>query len=68
MQEDFVNHNSGPTASDEYFGTCSRKGRGRGMARRSLDQIDAMHALTEAAQPITGRMGHRLLLSDWQPA
>jgi hypothetical protein len=39
--------------SAEQIETCSKKGRG--MARRSLDLIDAMHAEAEAAQPITGR-------------
>jgi hypothetical protein len=33
----------------------SRSKKGRGMARRSLDLIEAMHAAAEAAQPITGR-------------
>ena len=36
-----------------YSKTRSKKGRG--MAQRSLDLIEAMHAVTEAAQPITGR-------------
>ena len=35
--------------------------QGRGMARRSLDLIEAMHAAAEAAQPITGRgIGYKL--------
>jgi hypothetical protein len=43
----------------DYFETCSKKGRG--MAQRSLDLIDAMHAAAEAAQPITGRgIGYKL--------
>jgi hypothetical protein len=37
----------------ENFDTCSKKGRG--MAQRSLDLIEAMYTVTEAAQPITGR-------------
>jgi len=37
----------------EHSETCSKKVRG--MAQRSLDLIDAMHAAAEAAQPITGR-------------
>jgi hypothetical protein len=41
-----------PSAAD-YFETRSKKGRG--MARRSLDLIEAMYAAAEAAQPITGR-------------
>jgi hypothetical protein len=43
----------------EHFETCSKKGRG--MARRSLDLIEAMYAKAEAAQPITGRgIGYKL--------
>ncbi len=41
----------------EYFETGSKKGRG--MAQRSLDLIEAMHVATKAAHPITGR-GDRL--------
>src|SRR5262245_44469842 len=37
----------------EHFDTCSKKGRG--MARRSLDLIEAMHAIAKAPKPITGR-------------
>ena len=45
--------------ASHYSGTCSKKGRG--MAQRSLDLIEAMHAVTEAAQPITGRgVGYKL--------
>jgi hypothetical protein len=43
----------------EYFGTRSKKGRGR--AQASLDLIEAMHNVAEAAQPITGRgVGYKL--------
>jgi hypothetical protein len=43
----------------EYFETRSRKGRG--MAQRSLDLIEAMRDAAEAAQPITGRgIGYKL--------
>jgi hypothetical protein len=43
----------------EYFETRSKKGRG--MAQRSLDLIEAMYAKAEAAQPITGRgIGYKL--------
>ena len=39
--------------------TCSKKVRG--MARESLELIEAMHAAAEAAQPITGRgIGYKL--------
>jgi hypothetical protein len=44
----------------EYFKTGSKKG-GRGMAKASLDLIDAMYAAAEKAQPITGRgVGYKL--------
>ena len=43
----------------EYFQTGMKKGRG--MAQRSLDLIEAMYAKAEAAQPITGRgIGYKL--------
>jgi hypothetical protein len=46
----------------EHFGTCSKKGRG--MAQRSLDLIEAMYTVTKAAQPITGRgVGYKLFAS-----
>jgi hypothetical protein len=50
-----------PDAAD-YFGTGSEKGRG--MARQSLDLIEAMYTAAEAAQPITGRgIGYRLFVA-----
>jgi hypothetical protein len=43
----------------EHFGTGTKKGRG--MARRSLNLIEAMYAAAKAAQPITGRgVGYKL--------
>jgi hypothetical protein len=43
----------------ECFETRSKKGRG--MAQRSLDLIEAMYAAAKAAQPITGRgIGYKL--------
>ena len=43
----------------DYSGTGSKKGRG--MAQRSLDLIEAMHAVAKVAQPITGRgVGYKL--------
>ncbi len=43
----------------EYFETSSRIGRG--MAKRSLDLIEAMRQIAEAMQPITGRgVGYKL--------
>jgi hypothetical protein len=51
----------------EYFKTSSKKGRG--MARRSLDLIEAMHAMAEAAQPITGRgIGYKLFAAGLIPS
>jgi hypothetical protein len=53
--------------SDEYFQTSSKKGRG--MARRSLDLIEAMYAAAEAAQPITGRgIGYKLFTAGLIPS
>jgi hypothetical protein len=47
------------TAMTEHFETRSKKVRG--MARRSLDLIEAMYVAAEAAQPITGRgVGYKL--------
>ena len=49
----------GDRGMDEYFGTGFKKGRG--MAQRSLDLIDAMYVAAEAAHPITGRgIGYKL--------
>jgi hypothetical protein len=46
----------------EQIGTCSKKPRG--MARRSLDLIEAMLTIIAAAQPITGRgVGYKLFIA-----
>jgi len=51
----------------EYFDTSSKKGRG--MARRSLELIEAMYAIAEAAQPITGRgVGYKLFTAGLIPS
>jgi hypothetical protein len=51
----------------EYFETGSKKGRG--MAKASLDLIDAMYAAAEAAQPITGRgIGYKLFTAGLIPS
>jgi hypothetical protein len=51
----------------EHFETRSKKGRG--MARRSLDLIEAMCAKAEAARPITGRgVGYKLFTADLIPS
>ena len=53
--------------STEHFETCSKKGRG--MAQRSLDLIEAMYAAAEAAQPITGRgVGYKLFTAGLIPS
>jgi hypothetical protein len=47
--------------------TCSKKVRG--MAQRSLDLIEPMHAAAEAAQPITGRgIGYKLFTANLIPS
>lgn len=51
----------------EQIDTCSKKGRG--MARRSLDLIEAMYGMTRAAQPITGRgVGYKLFTAGLIPS
>jgi len=51
----------------EHFETRSKKGRG--MARRSLDLIEAMRAEAKAAQPITGRgVGYKLFSAGVIPS
>ena len=51
----------------EQIDTCSKKVRG--MARRSLDLIEAMYAAAEAAQPITGRgVGYKLFTRGLIPS
>jgi hypothetical protein len=53
----------------EYFQTGSKKPRGRGMAQRSLDLIEAMYAAAEAAHPITGRgIGYKLFTAGLIPS
>jgi hypothetical protein len=51
----------------EQFETGLKKGRG--MAQRSLDLIEAMHAAAEAAHPITGRgIGYKLFTAGLIPS
>jgi hypothetical protein len=51
------------TDSSEYFQTGSKK-VGRGMARQSLDLIEAMYAAASVAQPISGRgVGYKLFVA-----
>ena len=51
----------------EYFETGIKKGRG--MAQRSLDLIDAMYAVAKAAEPITGRgVGYKLFTAGLIPS
>jgi hypothetical protein len=57
---------SAPSAA-EYFRTSSKKGRG--MAQQSLDLIERMYAIAEAAQPITGRgVGYKLFTAGLIPS
>jgi hypothetical protein len=51
----------------EQIETGSKKVRG--MARRSLDLIEAMYAVAKAAQPITGRgVGYKLFIRGLTPS
>jgi hypothetical protein len=54
----------------EYFEPSSKiVRRGRGMAQKSLDLIEAMYAAAEAAQPITGRgIGYKLFTQGLIPS
>jgi hypothetical protein len=53
--------------AEHFFETRFKKGRG--MAQRSLDLIEAMYAKAEAAQPITGRgIGYKLFASGLIPS
>jgi hypothetical protein len=55
------------TEHTEHFETGLKKGRG--MARRSLELIEAMYAEAEAAQPITGRgIGYKLFTAGLIPS
>ena len=55
-------------AKPEQIGTRT-KILGRGMAPRSLDLIEAMRVVTEAAQPITGRgVGYKLFTQGLIPS
>jgi hypothetical protein len=51
----------------KQIGTCSKKVRG--MAERSIELIEAMHAKAKAAQPITGRgIGYKLFTANLIPS
>ena len=53
--------------TEEQFRPCSKKGRGR--SQKTLDLIDAMHDIAEAAQPITGRgVGYKLFTMGLIPS
>jgi hypothetical protein len=53
--------------STEHFDTGLKKGRG--MAQKSLDLIEAMYAVAEKAQPITGRgVGYKLFTAGLIPS
>ena len=48
---------------EDFFGTSTKKVRGRGMAQALLDLIEAMRKIAEALQPITGRgVGYQLFV------
>jgi hypothetical protein len=50
-------------SASEHFETCSKKGRG--MARQSLDLIEAMRTIVEEVQPVTGRgVGYKLFVAS----
>jgi hypothetical protein len=52
----------------EHFETSSKKRRGRGRSRASIDMIKAMHDIAEATQPITGRgVGYKLFVMGLIP-
>src|SRR5271169_3457598 len=54
----------------EHFETGSKMPRrGQGRAKKTLDLIDAMYTITEAAQPITGRgIGYKLFTAGLTPS
>jgi hypothetical protein len=53
----------------EQIDTSLKKPRGRGQAKKSLDLIEAMHSIVEAAQPITGRgVGYKLFTAGLIPS
>ena len=55
------------TETTEQFETRSKKTRG--MARASIDLIEAMSAIAEEAQPITGRgVGYKLFTAGLMPS
>src|SRR4051812_36361311 len=57
------------SGSPEQFGTGSKKPRGRGMARESIEMIEAMRGIAEEAQPITGRgVGYQLFIRGLIPS
>src|SRR5262245_53179506 len=60
-----------PTTPTEHFETSLKIGvrKGRGMAQRSLDLIEAMAEIAEAANPITGRgVGYKLFTAGLIPS
>src|SRR6185437_2379627 len=53
----------------EHFETGSKKPRGRGRAKKSIELIDAMYSIVEATQPITGRgVGYKLFTAGLIPS
>ena len=59
----------GPIAKAQRLAIWVRPMSGRGMAQRSLDLIEAMRDIAEAAQPITGRgVGYKLFTAGLIPS
>ena len=55
--------------AEALFDTSPKKPRGRGKARKTLDLIEAIREITEAAQPITGRgVGYKLFVRKLIPS
>jgi hypothetical protein len=53
----------------EQFETCSKKPRGRGRAKKSIQLIETMYTIAEAAQPINGRgVGYKLFTRGLIPS
>jgi len=57
------------TGTADYFETGSKIRRGRGMAQKSLDLIQAMAEIAKAVQPVTGRgIGYKLFTAGLIPS
>jgi hypothetical protein len=64
-----MNDSRNNRAAPELFGTGTKKIGERGMAQASLDLIEKMYSICEAAQPITGRgVGYKLFVAGLIPS